>query len=67
VTRSLGYQPNGVQIDDREGLPVRHLRFVLARDDWRRLRRDDITIENRRFAFQRGVTVASRSQVGRPA
>lgn len=30
VTRSLGYDPNGTQIDEREGRPVRHLRFVLT-------------------------------------
>lgn len=46
VTRSLGYQPNGTQIDDREGRPVRHLRFVLTRERWQARRRDDITIEN---------------------
>lgn len=46
VTRALGYSPNGSQIDDREGVGTRHLRFVLAREDWERQRRVDITIEN---------------------
>ena len=45
VTRSLGYEENGFRIDDREGKPVRHLRFVLTRDRWEKARRDDITIE----------------------
>lgn len=46
VTRSLGYADNGSQIDDREGRPVRHLRFVLRRSDWEQRRRPDIAIEN---------------------
>jgi RimJ/RimL family protein N-acetyltransferase len=46
VTRSLGYQPNGSGIDDREGIPVRHLRFLLTRGEWQRRRRDDIAVEN---------------------
>ena len=45
VTRSLGYRENGSQIDDREGKPVRHLRFVLSREEWSARRRDDITVE----------------------
>lgn len=45
VTRALGYRENGRTIDDREGTPVRHLRFVLERADWERRRRDDISIE----------------------
>jgi RimJ/RimL family protein N-acetyltransferase len=43
VTRSLGYRDNGFAIDDREGKPTKHLRFVLERGDW--VRRDDITVE----------------------
>lgn len=46
VTRSLGYQSDGSQIDDREGLAVRHLRFRLTRADWEQRRRTDVTIEN---------------------
>lgn len=45
VTRSLGYLENGWQIDDREGKPVRHLAFLLPREDWLARRRDDITVE----------------------
>lgn len=45
VTRSLGYAENGWKIDDREGKPAKHLRFVMTRADWEATRRDDITIE----------------------
>lgn len=45
VTHALGYQPNGAQIDDREGLPTRHLRFLLTRTGWEQRRRTDITVE----------------------
>lgn len=45
VTRALGYRENGSTIDDREGDPVRHLRFVMDRADWGRQRRDDVAIE----------------------
>jgi len=44
VTRSLGYVENGWQVDDREGKPVRHLRYRLERRDWELRRRDDIEI-----------------------
>ena len=56
VTRSLGYEPNGWQVDDREGKPVRHLSFVLTRERWAERQRDDITIE--------GLTDEVRSQLG---
>jgi RimJ/RimL family protein N-acetyltransferase len=46
VTKALGYGPNGSQIDDREGKPVRHLNFLLHRADWERRARLDVTIEN---------------------
>ena len=46
VTRGLGYRPNGAQIDDREGKPTRHLRFVLTSADWEAQRRSDIEIDN---------------------
>lgn len=46
VTRALGYRPNGAQIDDREGQPVRHLRFLLTRAEWEHHRRADIEIDN---------------------
>jgi len=45
VTRSLGYEANGWQLDDREGHAVRHLSFVLTRERWLERRRDDIEIE----------------------
>lgn len=44
VTRALGYRPNGWEISDREGRPVRHLRFVMERADWERQRREDISV-----------------------
>jgi len=43
VTTSLGYRPNGIYTDAREGVAARHLRFLLTRADWQR--RADITIE----------------------
>jgi RimJ/RimL family protein N-acetyltransferase len=46
VTRGIGYSPNGSQMDDREGSPVRHLQFVLTRTEWEKRRRRDIRIEN---------------------
>jgi RimJ/RimL family protein N-acetyltransferase len=46
VTRGLGYQPNGSQIDDREGAATRHLRFLLTSAQWEAQRRPDIEIEN---------------------
>jgi RimJ/RimL family protein N-acetyltransferase len=45
VTRSLGYRENGWQVDDREGVASKHLRFVMERSDWEPRRRDDITVE----------------------
>ncbi len=42
VTRALGYRENGWVVDDREGKPARHLRFLLERSSWSQ--RDDITI-----------------------
>ncbi|MGD9797366.1 MAG: GNAT family N-acetyltransferase [Acidimicrobiia bacterium] len=46
VTVARGYRPNGSQIDDREGKPARHLRFVLDRDGWEGGGRPDVTIEH---------------------
>lgn len=46
VTRSLGYRPNGTQLDDREGTATRHLRFLLTSTDWEAQRRSDIEIDN---------------------
>ena len=46
VTRSLGYQPNGVQINLRRGVAATSLRFRMEHNDWQaRLRRDDIAID----------------------
>ncbi|MDX6199317.1 MAG: hypothetical protein QOJ79_2468 [Actinomycetota bacterium] len=46
VTRALGYQENGWSVDDREGKPTKHLRFIMERADWEQRRRDDIEILN---------------------
>ena len=46
VTRALGYVDNGWSVDDREGKPIKHLRFVMERADWETRRRDDIEILN---------------------
>lgn len=43
VTRRLGYQPNGYQIKDRDGVPAKELLFVLERDHWQQ--RDDIVVD----------------------
>jgi RimJ/RimL family protein N-acetyltransferase len=45
VTRSLGYEENGWVVDDREGTPTRHDRFVMTRARWEARRRDDIVVE----------------------
>ena len=45
VTRSLGYEPNGWRVDDREGKPIEHELWILTRERWLERRRDDITIE----------------------
>lgn len=44
VTRSLGYEANGWQVDDREGKPARHLNFLLQLSTWEHRRRDDIEL-----------------------
>jgi RimJ/RimL family protein N-acetyltransferase len=44
VSRHNGYEPNGEEIFDREGEPVRMQRWVLTRARWAAQRRDDITI-----------------------
>jgi RimJ/RimL family protein N-acetyltransferase len=46
VTRALGYRENGWFVDDREGKPAKHLRFIMERADWEQGRRDDIEISN---------------------
>lgn len=45
VTRALAYRDNGFEYRNREGVHALMLRFVMARGDWERHRRDDITIE----------------------
>lgn len=44
VTRHLGYAENGCEVVDREGKPVRQLRFVLERAGWQTRRRSDVEI-----------------------
>lgn len=45
VTRSLGYDENGWRIMDRDGQPSRQLQFVMTRDRWEQIRRDDIEVD----------------------
>jgi RimJ/RimL family protein N-acetyltransferase len=45
VTKSLGYEPNGWEIQLRRAVPDRMLHFVLTRERWYERRRDDIVIE----------------------
>ena len=60
VTRAIGYRANGSEIEDREGRPVRHLRFVLTRTEWEKHRRTDIRIDNLEPCVEfLGLTVAS--------
>ena len=56
VTRSLGYEPNGWRVDDREGRASKHELWVMTRDRWLEHRRDDITID--------GLTDDVRSLLG---
>lgn len=42
VTRSLGYEENGWEVDNREGKPARQLRYVLELSAWETRRRTDI-------------------------
>lgn len=44
VTTKLGYRPNGDHIDATNGKRTRLLRFVLERDGWEAIRRDDIEV-----------------------
>jgi RimJ/RimL family protein N-acetyltransferase len=44
VTRSLGYEPNGEAVFDRQGTAARMLRFAMTREAWEARRRDDIEI-----------------------
>ena len=44
ISRALGYEPNGTDWDTRRGEPARIQRWRLTRDDWERLRRDDIEL-----------------------
>lgn len=45
ISRSLHYQEDGHEVRDRQGRPVRELRFRLEREVWERTRRHDVEIE----------------------
>jgi len=45
VSRSLGYEDDGQEVQARGGQPARQLRFRLERAAWEARRRDDISIE----------------------
>lgn len=44
VTRKLGYRANGEHVDATNGVRTRLLRFVLDREGWEPMRRDDIEV-----------------------
>jgi RimJ/RimL family protein N-acetyltransferase len=44
VSRKLGYQPDGVQRDVREGRVLVTQRFRMSRDDWQQRERPEITV-----------------------
>ncbi|MCP2338332.1 GNAT family N-acetyltransferase [Actinomadura rupiterrae] len=45
VSQALGYEPNGMDWDTRRGDPAELRRWRLTRDQWRRTRRDVITLK----------------------
>lgn len=45
VTRALGYRPNGREWRLRRDEPAECLHFLMEREDWDAIRRDDITVE----------------------
>ena len=45
VTRSLGYEPNGISIEMRRDRADTQLHFMMTRDQWQSHRREDIEIE----------------------
>jgi RimJ/RimL family protein N-acetyltransferase len=45
VSRTLGYEANGVSRDVRQGEPAEHLHFRLTRDRWRAHRYCDVEVE----------------------
>jgi RimJ/RimL family protein N-acetyltransferase len=46
VSRALGYEDNGDNVELRRGAPDRMIKLKLERAGWERRRRDDIVIEN---------------------
>jgi RimJ/RimL family protein N-acetyltransferase len=44
VSEALGYVPNGVGWGTRKGAPAQMLRWLLTRERWTELRRDDIAV-----------------------
>lgn len=45
VTRRLGYEPDGVEIDERRGQPARLLRYRLSREKWQAQDREPVEVE----------------------
>ena len=45
VSRALGYQEDGYQVRNRQGVAAREVRFRLERAAWERTRRSDVEIE----------------------
>lgn len=64
VTESLGYRPNGDVFVPRGGEPTRSLRYVMDRDDFAPLRRDDVEIEGAEAVLE---MIGSEHVPGQPA
>ena len=45
VSRRLGYEPDGVEIDERRGQPARLLRYRLSRERWQQQERVPVEVE----------------------
>ena len=45
VTRRLGYEPDGVEIDERRGKSARLLRYRLSRERWEQQERQAVEVE----------------------
>ena len=64
VTESLGYRPNGEVLGPRSGEPTRVVRYTMDRDDFARLRRDDVEIEGAEAVLE---MIGSEHVPGQPA
>ena len=44
VTRSIGYRPNGTELTARNGAPTELVHYMMDRDDFATVRRDDVEL-----------------------